>query len=208
MPSLLYSALSYGEDPFSIHDNVLSIQSHKQMDTFGTLLLHGGADISPSIYQQMPNKYCNADTIPSQRDAIEMEMIQQARKMNLPIVGICRGAQLLCAIDGGTLCQHIENHTGSRHTIQDKRTKELYVSNSCHHQMMQPSKYAQIIASCNTIVEGIDENNQVISINDVPEIVYFPRLRALGIQGHPEWMPDTNFTRYCAKLIQELLLKE
>lgn len=195
------------EDPFNLTDNILQVGKPDDIDGEGILLLHGGEDISPSIYNQTNNHFCNAAKVPSWRDTMEMMMVDRARKMDMPIVGICRGAQLLCAIDGGSLIQHIVGHTGGAHTLVDTRTGELISSNSCHHQMMVPNKYNNILATASSGCMGYTEDNDPIDIKVVPEIVHFPKLRALGIQGHPEWAAGTGFVKYCRSLIQEFVLE-
>ena len=205
----LLSAL-YGQDvdPFRLLKKVTTVENPKDLTEDGVLLLHGGADISPSIYKQRSNSRCFAQDRPSRRDEQEIALVKQATKMGIPIIGICRGAQLLCAMDGGYLMQHIDNHIGGYHTITDTETKKEYISNSCHHQMMVPTKYSKVLAEHTGSTTGIDENNFEVIIDSVPEIVHFPRMNAIGIQGHPEWMASSNFTKYCANLIEEHLYEK
>lgn len=203
---MLFSAL-YGmqADPFGLLRNYKVVHDKEELNQDGVLLLHGGADISPSIYKQRNNHFCHADRKPSERDVAEMELVKGALQLGIPIIGICRGAQLLCAMDGGTLMQHIEDHVGGYHNIVDTTTQLNIKANSCHHQMMVPNKYNVILAESKAVVQGVTENNEVVDIPAVPEVVYFPRMNAIGIQGHPEWMPESHFAKYCGAYIQELL---
>jgi len=105
------------------------------VNTNSILILHGGEDISPAIYGQTPSKYTRAGRKLSQRDKHEVALAEQAIKLGIPIFGICRGAQLACAIAGGSLVQHVENHITSGHNIVTA-TGETYKTSSCHHQMM------------------------------------------------------------------------
>jgi gamma-glutamyl-gamma-aminobutyrate hydrolase PuuD len=208
---ILYSALYKSQDPFDLCKEVVRVTHPLSLKKGGMLLLHGGEDISPSIYNQAKNNYCYATDAPSKRDKIEMEMIAHAKHLGMPIVGICRGAQLLCAFDGGTLLQHIENHTGRGHFLTDTNTQEEVYSNSCHHQMCIPRladgnkvlAYAQEHS-----VRGVGEYDKELTITQVPEIVYYKELNAIGIQGHPEWMHGTPFVAYCKALIKQYLLKD
>lgn len=210
MKRTLYSAVYPSHDIFGMGCNVRIVQSPDDLHENGFLVLHGGADISPSIYGQTPNNFCYASKEPSYRDAQEIALAQRARKMGMPIVGICRGAQLLCALDGGTLVQHIEDHTGGRHPITDVRTNTKYPSNSAHHQMLKLNKKHNniLLAIAEEPVIGYEEDNRAKKFDHVPEIVYFGQMNAIGIQGHPEWMPDSQFTKYCKSLINEFLFKE
>lgn len=203
----LYSVYtSHRFDPFNLMDETKYVTDPDDIEGDGILLLNGGADISPYLYKQKANNYCHAQDVPSGRDIVEMMCIDRARKMGMPIIGICRGAQLMCAADGGHLIQHIDRHTGGNHGIADTRTGEIYLSNSCHHQMMVPNKYNTILATAIEETTGKDEFNKDINIRIVPEIVYYPQLRGIGIQGHPEWVPNSDFVKYCVKLIKEFIL--
>ena len=116
---------------------------------------------------------------------------------------------MFCSFDGGELVQHINNHAGHSHTIQEVKTGDVYVTNSCHHQMMVPSKHAEVIAYCEEDTIGYREDDSKMIVKRVPEVVYFPQLNALGIQGHPEWMGNGNqFVQYCTSLINSLLLNK
>jgi len=194
-------------DPFKIFPKVETALRPDCIKEKGVLLLHGGEDISPAIYGEKCNQYCYKHDI-SKRDQEEMDLIERAMKWEMPIIGICRGAQLLCAMDGGTLIQHVAGHNTGSHELTDTRTGEIYISNSCHHQVMQPNKYNEVIAVNKRTVDAYDEESQRFDLDETPEIVYFPHLNAIGIQGHPEWLPNSAFQEYCTKLIQEFLLKE
>ena len=67
---------------------------------------------------------------------------------------------------------------------------------------------SQLIAKSLEPVMGRDDKDDPITFDYVPEIVYFPNIRALGIQGHPEWMIGSPFSQYCSNLIKKYLLKE
>lgn len=210
MQRVIASAMYAGCDPFHLMDSDC-ISNPRDLQQNHVLLLHGGADISPSIYKQSPNEYCYAERTPGYRDLIEMALVEQALKMDLPIIGICRGAQLLCAMDGGTLVQHIVGHGhNGNHSIQDTRTKKYYRANTAHHQMMKPKQDNGnlVLAICPDELIGYEEDGNPQRFDCCPEIVYFPHMRGIGIQGHPEWMPHSEFTKYCATLINDFILKD
>lgn len=193
---------------FNITDKGIGVNHPKELNKNHILILHGGADISPSLYGEPVSKLGGGCTTPSNRDQQEWDFIKVAVELGIPIVGICRGAQMLCAYDGGKLMQHIENHTGRNHVITDTRDQQSYVSNSCHHQMMIPSDKAEVIAYHHEQTLGYDSQNRNHVIGKVPEVVHFPKINALGIQGHPEWLGNSNkFVEYCTHLIKTLLLR-
>jgi gamma-glutamyl-gamma-aminobutyrate hydrolase PuuD len=159
-------------------------------DGNAVVLLGGGADISPSIYGHEPTHWTGAGKELSSRDAFELAVIRHATKTEAKLVGVCRGAQLLCAVAGGTLYQHVDNHAGSAHNMETKEGTVLSVS-SAHHQMMNPAgtehemlAWSETIRSQRHIVEG--DRNMDVTVE--PEVVYFPKIKALAIQYHPEFM--------------------
>ena len=145
------------------------------------------------------------------RDTIEINLFHKAVNLQIPIIGICRGAQLITCLTGGSLIQHIEEHNGGNHVIVTQEDQML-VTNSCHHQMMVPNPKTSTILAHSIEYKnsfGLRENNKKVIINNVPEIVHFPDVNALGIQGHPEWptMPRKTI-KYCINLIKNLVLNE
>ena len=74
------------------------------------LLLAGGADIDPSHYGQQPEPGLEA-TVP-ERDAFEIALTAEALESGLPVLGICRGLQIINVARGGTLRQDISDDAG------------------------------------------------------------------------------------------------
>lgn len=162
-------------------------------DDADIIVLPGGADISPSFYNQKAGKYTRAYKEYDDRDC---DLLMRAIKAKKFIVGICRGAQLACAIAGGKLIQHVGGHAGRGHHIIDIYKKTIYV-NSLHHQMMFPYDlpkedykliaWSQDIGSC---YWGEDDKPIIPEIEQKifkePEIVYFNKINTLAYQMHPE----------------------
>jgi len=74
------------------------------------LVLAGGPDIDPRQYAAQPNR-ATVDVRP-ERDAWELALLDAALERDIPILGICRGAQLLNVARGGTLHQHLPEAIG------------------------------------------------------------------------------------------------
>lgn len=205
----VYSAL-YSDDAHLSKDGQFETVYHPSQLTNpdSILVLHGGEDISPSLYGQKPSKRTGASDELSARDLSEVLLARRAIELGIPIYGICRGAQLACAIAGGSLIQHVDNHVGHRHDVVTK-DGELYSSTTCHHQMMNPFKIPhELIAWSAPSLSGryIIEKEKEIEMPVEPEVVFFPEIKCLAIQGHPEWMPkDSAFVQYCLKLVEEKL---
>ncbi len=191
-------------DPFGLF-NVVYINKPEDMDKSGVLILWGGADIGTSLYGEKPNSQCFTRD-PSRRDLAEIALIKHAVKLDIPIIGVCRGAQLACVMAGGKLVQHIDNH-GVGHTVTLHDEDDVKIRcNSSHHQMMLPPSSAKILATSDSTT-GLGEYNKALHIDRVNEVVYFPSINALGIQPHPEWQSSPiEFNDYCTRKIKEYLL--
>lgn len=204
---ILYSALYTTHDPFYAFQDSVSIAKPDNLGDDGILLLHGGEDISPKMYNQRSNKYVSADDSKlSRRDELERDLVDAAVARGIPIIGICRGAQLLCAMAGGKLVQHVENHHRD-HAVETYDNRNLIVT-SCHHQMMYPFdvEHRLLAKSCISSPVHLGENNEEIEMPCEPEVVYFPQLKALAIQPHPEWMgPSTPFVAWLRDVIKEVM---
>jgi len=167
------------------------------------LILWGGEDISPSLYGE-PVVASHAGSRPSMRDETEMALAKRAVEMGIPILGVCRGHQLLGALNGNKLFQHVDNHIVTSHAIIYKG--QILRTNSCHHQMVIPTDDMEVIAYAPCLSRIKTTTKKIIDEGDEVEIAYFPKLKALGVQGHPEWLPRTSdLTRITIELIQEQL---
>lgn len=178
------------------------------------LLLTGGADISPSIYGE-PNAHSWENEA---RDKVEIADIKFAIDNNIPIWGTCRGAQMLCAIAGGTVIQDVTGHAGSRHLMKTSSGVEFTI-NSLHHQMMNPFSLRESIdyemlgwsakSLSSHYLNGYDEN---VNMPKEPELCFFSsvkgsdkKMKALACQCHPEMMPFGDFQKYLLNLIETKL---
>ncbi len=139
--------------------------------------------------------------------------MKYAKANKIPIIGVCRGAQALCVFAGGKLVQHVTGHASGNHYVTTT-DGEILLTTSCHHQMMYPwdidyELLAWSSDSKSTMYLG--EDNKPLKADGFcePEVVYFPRVRGLAIQGHPEWMgANDEFVHYCNDLVCKYLLEE
>lgn len=182
----------------------VAVEHPSELQEKDILIIHGGADISPSLYKQTANEFTYAQNTPSNRDRVEWELIQRAIEMKLLIIGICRGGQMLCAAAGGALVQHVENHGGS-HTIATSDGDILMV-NSIHHQMMNPQNtnhqlWAWSAPARSKVYYGQDG---LISMEKEPELIFFPDIRGFAIQWHPEMRPASDkATKYLMNKLEK-----
>lgn len=193
-------------DPtMEVEDQLQVVSSPDELKTDSMLILWGGSDISPSLYGKGRSRFSGADDKPSRRDAIEWACLRRAVELGVPIIGICRGAQMLCAAAGGYLIQHVDNHAGPRHGIVTD-TGEKYEVNSLHHQMMYPFDVGHEMLAWSSEIRSprhIGEEDD-IPMEKEPEFVYFPQLKGFAAQWHPEMMHEhAEATRYLLNTINE-----
>jgi len=170
------------------------------------MVLRGGQDINPVIYgdhslhpqTQEPNRT---------RDFSELVYCIRAERMGIPIIGICRGAQMLSGFSGNRLVQHVNNHTGEGHdmyTIDGKK----FVINSLHHQMQWPiRKDAEVLAWADRSTVREDENGEQVLDRDI-EVVYYGNINSLGIQAHPEFETNGPVLTWYNDIIREYLFSK
>jgi putative glutamine amidotransferase len=80
--------------------------ANRVLDGLDALVITGGKDIDPARYGQQPHP-CTDQPGPD-RDAWEFALLDAALNRKLPVLGICRGAQVLNVALGGTLHQHLQ----------------------------------------------------------------------------------------------------
>jgi putative glutamine amidotransferase len=78
------------------------------------LLLVEGEDIEPEHYKARPDNFKHLEKTHPLKDEIEIRLIRHALRKNLPILGICRGSQLLNVVCGGTLYGDVQKEKKSR----------------------------------------------------------------------------------------------
>lgn len=163
----------------------------------------GGADVHPSFYKENVNSRCYCD---KERDFEEVEIFQKALTRGIPMFGICRGAQFLCVMEGGSLIQHTTGHQRT-HTIMTKDGRKMSVS-SAHHQMMMPIDQSSVLAWADPKLSKcyLGGNEEDLNYNIEVEAVEFSSINAYGVQYHPEIMEENSEgSRYCRELIRKLL---
>jgi putative glutamine amidotransferase len=161
------------------------------LEHIDALLLAGGADIDPAAYGQEPHPQTKGAW--PERDHFEVALARAALERGMPVLGICRGMQLLNVAMGGTLEQHLEDRLGSdRH----RHTPGAFAD---HEVRLEPgSLAARAIGSERSAVrshhhQGVDRLGSGLaatgwSVEDnVIEAIEMPDQRfALGVLWHPE----------------------
>ncbi len=160
------------------------------LDKVAGLLLMGGSDLNPKQYGE--DRRPETDEPDDERDEAELHLIDEAIAKDLPILGICRGLQILNVYHGGTLIQHLARAEPHHVDTQDKSAPAHEVAiepgsklaqiagttrwrvNSRHHQVA--SKIGeQLRVTARAVGDGIVE---AIERDDKPFV--------LAVQWHPE----------------------
>jgi putative glutamine amidotransferase len=197
----------YPFDDFGLFNDTFATSDPDDLRAGDVLVVWGGADISPSLYNKPVSKFTSASNKPSRRDAIEWALMQRARDLGCPIIGVCRGGQMLTALAGGSLIQHVNHHAGANHMVTVPGDISFMV-NSIHHQMMNPAGTVhELIAVSSEILSDV----HIDVVDDVPvqvepEFIYYPELKGFAIQWHPEGMHLTSPAQaYLKNFMQEKL---
>lgn len=179
----------------------------KSVEAADVVLLTGGADIDPQIYgeKNVRSHYYR------ERDDFEIKEYEKAVKLGKPIIGICRGAQLVCALTGGKLFQHVDGHNYGHHEMITSDGRKFDMT-SVHHQMMRPKGPYELLAwteprSKEYISAEGTKKQPDLSVD--PEVIWFPAVKCIAIQGHPEYMGiESKTNQYLRDLVQTFILEK
>ena len=175
--------------PFSVDKEVIISQAQ----LIDGLILSGGHDINPYNYGQEPSQ--KIGEIFPERDIYEMILLEESKKRDIPILGICRGFQLINVAAGGTLYQDLSlipgnilkhnqgsNPTLKTHKIEIKENsfissifgKETMV-NSFHHQAIDKvaNDFIVVARASDGVVEAIEHKTYKFLV---------------AVQWHPEML--------------------
>jgi putative glutamine amidotransferase len=194
-----------------VPDELLVEDPDEVLDLLDGLLLAGGADIDPTAYGAEPHPETKG-TVP-ERDMFEIALTRRALERDLPLLGICRGMQLMNIARGGTLEQHLPDSHGHH----DHRRVLGTFDNADHDVRLAEGSLARQTAG-ETVHGTKSHHHQGIGevgagfevtgwavMDDLPEAMEDPALRfALGVQWHPE---ADETSRFIAALVEEAAAK-
>jgi len=166
----------------------ISVRHPPSGNTLDALITGGGDDISPEHYN---GDIVNPIKIDLERDQLEIEWIQKALERNIPLMGICRGAQLINVVLGGNLYQDIRSlrrHTYNRPSLLPTKQVRLLpdskLANICNKVHLRVnSLHHQAIKTTGTDLQVVGWD-----LDDITQAVESKKNRIIGLQWHPEYL--------------------
>lgn len=156
------------------------VDSNCNVSKYDGLILPGGVDINPALYHQ---KNTASKGINKKLDQSQYKLLDKFVKAKKPVLGLCRGMQLINVYFGGTLKQNISKHRGVTHATsvtEDSWVYQIYKKkrmnvNSWHHQAVAKLGENLVITQ-----EAVKDH--------IPEALEHKTLPVYGVQYHPEIM--------------------
>jgi putative glutamine amidotransferase len=209
--SFMIPAISYSAPHFPQN---LTVKDY--VDMLDGLVMQGGADMAPETYGETPiNPEWSGDRV---RDLYEIELFQEFVKQGKPVLGICRGCQLINVAFGGTLYQDIE--TQLPNTLEhwcDKRYEHNFHDVKILPGTSLAKLYPEVtLAKINTIhhqaVKDLGKDLIVEASSDPDNMVEAVRWAGpsyvRGVQWHPEFMDPKNTTLLSGRPILDEFIGE
>lgn len=205
-PAYCRSVYASGNVPFVLSATTNRDEIARALDCVDALVLCGGEDVAPVRYGAAASPACGRPNL--RRDAWEWALLDEAVKRRLPVVGTCRGLQLVNVFFGGTLYQDIPTecpgagpHRGSlRHPIRidsDSRLAQIVgatnaLVNTSHHQAVK-----DLAAGFRIVARGED---------GIVEAIEAEKLPIAAVQFHPEVLfaekGDRAFLAFFARILE------
>ena len=207
--------------PYDLHDDLelieLSFEKNNTKDIYQCegFVLTGGVDVHPSFYNGEPVYNNSPGTFQPERDRFEEKIYRYSQLSRLPVLGICRGMQLINILQGGKLIQDLDNgnarhkkeESDKEHTIVTESNTLLYKIagslsghvNSAHHQAIDPNAIGD-----NLVVNAYDDDDEKI-IEGLEFKNKNNKAFMLCVQWHPERMKDRKENTFSENLKKQFL---
>jgi gamma-glutamyl-gamma-aminobutyrate hydrolase PuuD len=177
------------------------------LDRVDALVLQGGGDLSPDYYADEAHPETN--TLDRRRDEFELALLRRARARRMPVLGICRGIQLVNVSLGGTLVQHLPDVTDVEHAALDRWDAtahwiEIAEGSRLHHLLGETR--IEVNSVHHQAIDDLGEGLSVVARADdgTVEAIEHATEPILAVQWHPEWSAKVDWARQ-RRLFEALL---
>lgn len=161
------------------------------------ILIGGVNDLDPSFYgdQNKGSKGCNI-----KQDEFEFAILKEAINQNKPVLGICRGMQLINVYFGGSLIQHLESSDlHLQYEKQEELVHEVDILNSRFFSDKKIKVNSVHHQACDFVPETLKVTAK--STDNVIEMLEHISLPILGVQWHPECISYSDFSKELINLL-------
>lgn len=171
------------------------------------IIIAGGEDVNPALYGKQ-NELGRCGTINPHRDSLEYMMIAFAMNRKIPLLGICRGHQILNVSQGGSLLIDIPTDVGSKYLHRDSRRAKVHKSTAVYHEVyIEDGTYLHNIVKVDSGSAYSNHHQAVEKLASFFKVSSFAKDKVaesielidtlrhpfvLGVQWHPEAMDVKN----------------
>ena len=190
---------TYTDTSTTIFTNMYAVNSEDSVNMMLSradgIIISGGEDVYPGLYEQ-EHDTIRCGSIDRHRDSLDIQMISYAFQNKIPLLGVCRGHQILNVAQGGSLIVDIPEDFGSprMHRNNGGTTHRVYIKKNTYlHSIVKVDSgdiYSNHHQGINILAEGLsicsrapDSLIEAVELSDTTQHPF-----VLGVQWHPEIM--------------------
>lgn len=168
------------------------------LDRLDGVIITGGGDVDPTRYGQ--ERHAKTEEVDDERDAFEIAVIEEAIRRDMPILGICRGLQILNVALGGTLHQDVDDLVPDSHQHKQHDEKVEHTETYQTATLTPGANFLRDIVKIEAIeintfhhqcLDRVSDSLQTVATTEdgIVEAVVHPGLTfGLAVQWHPEML--------------------
>jgi gamma-glutamyl-gamma-aminobutyrate hydrolase PuuD len=184
----------------------------ESIDTADLVVFTGGPDVDPALYGEAPHSHTHFDV---HRDETDITAYMHCLDNGIPMLGVCRGAQLGHVMNNGKLYQHVDNHYGDHGGWDLDSKMAIERISSVHHQMCMPNAIGGMKLLMTAAKFGVGgglasvkwrnpKDSDLVGIE--VEAFFYRESCFLGVQFHPEYKGYDFSAAWVLKKISEYMV--